>query len=65
MQLLETSSQMDYYKAVISKLANIESFEVVKDLPGKYSRFELGLLLITFHFLSKTPRRSLPNSIKI
>ena len=42
MQLLETSSQMDCYKTVISKLANIEKFKVVKELPQQVLSFRVG-----------------------
>ena len=42
MQLLETSSQAEYYENVISKLANIDSFQVVKDLPQQLLPFRVG-----------------------
>ena len=42
MQLLETSSQAEYYENVISKLANIDSFQVVKDLPQQLLSFRVG-----------------------
>jgi len=59
MQLLETSSQMDYYKAVISKLANIESFELVKDLPEQVLSFRVGTAAYYLPFSIENPEEEL------
>jgi valyl-tRNA synthetase len=59
MQLLETSSQMDYYKAVISKLANIESCEVVKGLPEQVLSFRVGTAAYYLPFSVENPEEEL------
>jgi valyl-tRNA synthetase len=59
MQLLETSSQNDYYKAVISKLANIESCEVVKDLPEQVLSFRVGTAAYYLPFSVENPEEEL------
>ncbi|MFL2594751.1 MAG: valine--tRNA ligase [Flavobacteriaceae bacterium] len=59
MQLLETSFQMDYYKAVISKLANIESCEVVKDLPEQVLSFRVGTAAYYLPFSVENPEEEL------
>ena len=59
MQLLETSSQMDYYKAVILKLANIESCEVVKDLPEQVLSFRVGTAAYYLPFSIENPEEEL------
>ena len=59
MQLLETSSQNDYYKAVISKLANIESCEVVKDLPEQVLSFRVGTAAYYLPFSIENPEEEL------
>ena len=59
MQLLETSSQMDYYKVVISKLANIESFEVVKDLPEQVLSFRVSTAAYYLPFSVENPQEEL------
>ena len=59
MQLLETSSQMDYYKAVISKLANIETFKVVKDLPQQVLSFRVGTSAYYIPFSIENPEEEL------
>ena len=59
MQLLETSFQMDYYKAVISKLANIESCEVVKDLPAQVLSFRVGTAAYYLPFSVENPEEEL------
>ena len=59
MQLLETSSQMDYYKVVISKLANIQSCEVVKDLPDQVLSFRAGTAVYYLPFYVENPEEEL------
>jgi valyl-tRNA synthetase len=59
MQLLETSSQNDYYKAVISKLANIETCEVVKDLPEQVLSFRVGTAAYYLPFSVENPEEEL------
>ena len=59
MQLLETSFQMDYCKAVISKLANIESCEVVKDLPAQVLSFRVGTAAYYLPFSVENPEEEL------
>jgi valyl-tRNA synthetase len=59
MQLLETSFQMDYYKAVISKLANIESCEVVKALPEQVLSFRVGTAAYYLPFSVENPEEEL------
>jgi valyl-tRNA synthetase len=59
MQLLETSSQNDYYKAVISKLENIESCEVVKDLPEQVLSFRVGTAAYYLPFSVENPEEEL------
>ena len=59
MQLLETSSQMGYYKAVISKLANIQSCEVVKDLPDQVLSFRVGTAAYYLPFSVENPEEEL------
>jgi valyl-tRNA synthetase len=59
MQLLETSSQNDYYKAVISKLANIESCEVIKDLPEQVLSFRVGTAVYYLPFSVENPEEEL------
>ena len=59
MQLLETSSQMSYYKAVISKLANIQSCEVVKDLPDQVLSFRVGTAAYYLPFSVENPEEEL------
>ena len=59
MQLLETFSQMDYYKAVISKLANIETFKVVKDLPQQVLSFRVGTSAYYIPFSIENPDEEL------
>ena len=59
MQLLETSSQMDYYKTVISKLANIETFKVVKDLPQQVLSFRVGTSAYYIPFSIENPEEEL------
>ena len=59
MQLLETSSQMEYYKAVISKLANVESFELVKDLPEQVLSFRVGTAAYYLPFSIENPEEEL------
>ena len=59
MQLLETSSQMDYYKEVIFKLANIESCEVVKDLPEQILSFRVGTAAYYLPFSVENPEEEI------
>jgi valyl-tRNA synthetase len=59
MQLLETSSQMDYYKAVISKLANVETCELVKDLPDQVLSFRVGTAAYYLPFSVENPEEEL------
>ena len=59
MQLLETSSQMVYYKEVIFKLANIESCEVVKDLPEQILSFRVGTAAYYLPFSVENPEEEI------
>lgn len=59
MQLLETSSQVDYYKEVISKLANIESCQVVKDLPEQVLSFRVGTAAYYLPFSVENPEEEI------
>ncbi len=59
MQLLETSSQMDYYREVIFKLANIESCEVVKDLPEQILSFRVGTAAYYLPFSVENPEEEI------
>ncbi|MDG1823312.1 MAG: valine--tRNA ligase [Flavobacteriaceae bacterium] len=59
MQLLETSSQMDYYKAVISKLANVETCELVNDLPDQVLSFRVGTAVYYLPFSVENPEEEL------
>ena len=59
MQLLETSSQINYYKAVILKLANIESCEIVKDLPKQVLTFRVGTAAYYLPFSVENPEEEL------
>ena len=55
MQLLETSSQAEYYENVISKLANIDSFQIVKDLPQQVLPFRVGTAAYYLPFSVENP----------
>ena len=55
MQLLETSSQAEYYENVISKLANIDSFQIVKDLPQQLLPFRVGTAAYYLPFSVENP----------
>ena len=59
MHLLETSSQMDYYKGVILKLANIETCKVVKDLPEQVLSFRVGTAAYYLPFSIENPKQEL------
>jgi valyl-tRNA synthetase len=59
MQLLETSSQMDYYREVIFKLANIESCELVKDLPEQILSFRVGTAAYYLPFSVENPEEEI------
>jgi len=59
MQLLETSSQADYYENVISKLANIDSFQVVKELPQQVLPFRVGTAAYYLPFSVENPEEEI------
>ena len=59
MQLFETSSQQLYYKEVISKLANIETFQVVKDLPQQVLSFRVGTSAYYLPFSVENPEQEI------
>ena len=59
MQLLETSSQAEYYENVISKLANIDSFQVVKDLPQQVLPFRVGTAAYYLPFSVENPEEEI------
>ena len=59
MQLLETSSQAEYYENVISKLANIDSFQVVKELPQQVLPFRVGTAAYYLPFSVENPEEEI------
>ena len=59
MQLLQTSSQAEYYENVISKLANIDSFQVVKDLPQQLLPFRVGTAAYYLPFSVENPEEEI------
>jgi valyl-tRNA synthetase len=59
MQLLETSSQADFYGEVISKLANIDACQVVKDLPDQVLSFRVGTSAYFLPFSIENPTEEL------
>ena len=59
MQLLQTSSQAEYYENVISKLANIDSFQVVIDLPQQLLPFRVGTAAYYLPFSVENPEEEI------
>ena len=59
MQLFETSSQAEYYENVISKLANIDSFQVVTDLPRQLLPFRVGTAAYYLPFSVENPEEEI------
>ena len=59
MQLLETSSQADFYGEVISKLANVDACQVVKDLPDQVLSFRVGTSAYFLPFSVENPTEEL------
>lgn len=59
MQLLETSSQADFYGEVISKLANVDACQVVKDLPDQVLSFRVGTSAYFLPFSVENPAEEL------
>ncbi|MEC7084709.1 MAG: class I tRNA ligase family protein, partial [Bacteroidota bacterium] len=59
MQLLQTSSQVEYYENVISKLANIDSFQVVIDLPQQLLPFRVGTAAYYLPFSVENPEEEI------
>ena len=59
MQLLETSSQTEYYENVISKLANIDSFQVVAELPQQVLSFRVGTAVYYLPFTVENPEEEI------
>jgi valyl-tRNA synthetase len=59
MQLLETSSQADFYGEVISKLANVDACQVVKDLPDQVLSFRVGTSAYFLPFSIENPAEEL------
>ena len=59
MQLLETTSQADFYGEVISKLANIDACQVVNDLPDQVLSFRVGTSAYFLPFSVENPAEEL------
>jgi valyl-tRNA synthetase len=59
MQLLETSFQADFYGEVISKLANVDACQVVKDLPDQVLSFRVGTSAYFLPFSVENPAEEL------
>jgi valyl-tRNA synthetase len=59
MQLLETTSQADFYGEVISKLANIDACQVVNDLPEQVLSFRVGTSAYFLPFSVENPAEEL------